>query len=134
MAHRQFTDARGVVWRVFETDPTAFPADWEHRAAMLHEEFLGGWLTFACSTETRRLAPIPPAWKEMLPEELGHLCGCAKSEVADTSDSISRGDCEGMTSAPSRQSRDGDGAEPREKRPELREGSSREGASDAGRL
>ena len=94
MAHRQFTDAAGVVWRVFETDPTAFPADWEHRAAMLHADFLGGWLTFASSGETRRLAPIPPSWSELPAEQLGLLCRNAKAEGAD-------GDYEGTRQSPS---------------------------------
>jgi hypothetical protein len=105
MAHRQFTDSAGVVWRVFETDPTDFPADWEHRAAMLHEEFLGGWLTFASGTETRRLAPIPPAWQDMPVQQLGFLCGCAKSDGAD---------CEGKTRAPSNEPGDSAGKESRD--------------------
>ena len=96
MAHRQFTDAAGVVWRVFETDPTAFPADWEHRAAMLHADFLGGWLTFASSGETRRLAPIPPAWLEMPAEQLGLLCRGAKPDGAAA-------DYEGTRRSPSRE-------------------------------
>ena len=113
MAHRQFTDAAGVEWRVFQTDPTAFPADWEQRAAMIHEEFLGGWLTFACTTETRRLAPIPPAWQDMPDEQLGFLCSCAKSDGEE---------CEGTTRATTSDSRES-----------LLHEASREEARDAGR-
>jgi hypothetical protein len=74
MAHRQFNDSAGVTWRVWENDPTAFPADWEDRAAQLHAEFLGGWLTFASSSETRRVAPVPLGWEELSAEKLEMLC------------------------------------------------------------
>jgi hypothetical protein len=76
MALREFTDARGNAWRVWETRPTS------HR---LRPEFASGWLTFeqgaeASATARRRLAPIPDGWVDLPEEDLRRLCLTAARE------------------------------------------------------
>jgi hypothetical protein len=53
MAMREFVDAAGTRWLVWDTVPA--------RAAGLGE-FAGGWLTFDDGAERRRLAPVPDGW------------------------------------------------------------------------
>jgi len=64
-ASREFTDARGTDWKVFAVVPTV------HRGrAGVQDRFRDGWLSFDSAAETRRVAPIPPAWEQMSNEEL----------------------------------------------------------------
>ena len=60
MALRELEDASGCRWRVWETAPA--------RTTGLSERYQGGWLTFDCGAERRRLAPVPAGW-EALPTE-----------------------------------------------------------------
>lgn len=43
-------------------------------AAALFPGLLAGWLTFECTTERRRLVPIPARWEEVPESELYELC------------------------------------------------------------
>jgi len=44
----------------------------------VRERFRDGWLTFDCGTETRRIAPVPQAWREKSDLELIALLGAAE--------------------------------------------------------
>jgi hypothetical protein len=69
MALREFVDAEGRQWRVWETVPA--------RAAGLGE-FRGGWLTFDDGAERRRLAPVPDGWTELEDARLALLIRIAQ--------------------------------------------------------
>jgi len=62
MAYREFTDESGVAWRVWDTRP--------HSAANVRSQYAGGWLSFECEGERRRLGPIPDDWAQASDEEL----------------------------------------------------------------
>jgi hypothetical protein len=44
----------------------------------LSPQLAGGWLAFECTTEKRRLAPIPQHWEQLADEELERLCHAAR--------------------------------------------------------
>ena len=69
MALREFVDAQGRKWRVWETIPA--------RAVGLGE-FGKGWLTFDDGTERRRLAPVPEGWPRYTDERLALLLRIAQ--------------------------------------------------------
>ena len=60
MALREFADQAGKTWLVWETKPPS--------QIGLAVEFHGGWLTFDCGSERRRLAPVPADW-EAFPQD-----------------------------------------------------------------
>lgn len=63
MATREFTDSKGIVWRVWDVTPTYMHPVTKTEEFM--EPWAEGWLTFECATEKRRLvAPYPPRWAE----------------------------------------------------------------------
>jgi hypothetical protein len=70
MALREFVDAQGRRWRVWQTVPA--------RGAELGE-FRDGWLTFDDGTERRRFAPVPDGWPGFTDERLGLLLRVAQS-------------------------------------------------------
>lgn len=70
MALREFMDAEGRQWRVWETIPA--------RGAGL-AEFGHGWLTFDDGVERRRLAPVPEGWAEFADERLALLIRIAQA-------------------------------------------------------
>lgn len=76
MASREFTDADGVVWRVWDVKPSHLhPAT---RAEEFMEPYAGGWLTFESPFEKRRLiAPYPSRWVEYDLSQLEMLCRAA---------------------------------------------------------
>jgi len=58
MASREFTDSKGVVWRVWDVTPTHLHPITKSEEYM--EPWAGGWLTFQSADEKRRLvAPYP---------------------------------------------------------------------------
>ena len=78
MALREFSDANGRAWQVWETHPSP-PTAAEGTALekflssrhkdgtsypTVRQQFASGWLTFASGDERRRLAPIPDAWDQ----------------------------------------------------------------------
>jgi len=80
MAVREFTDSKGVEWRVWDVRP-------EHmHPATRTEDFLSnlqdGWLAFESPTEKRRLeAPYPADWISCRIPDLEALCQKAKAVV-----------------------------------------------------
>jgi hypothetical protein len=73
MAVREFTDSRGVDWRVWDVTP-------QHMHPVTRgEDYMAnlqdGWLVFECGTEKRRLeAPYPADWTTFRIPELEELC------------------------------------------------------------
>jgi hypothetical protein len=76
MTLREFTDGRGVTWRVWDITPESlrqltgggdYPA--------LAELYRTGWLSFQTlsGTEKRSLSPIPPGWESLSGPELADL-------------------------------------------------------------
>lgn len=63
MASKDFTDAAGMGWRVWNTVPIS--------GAVINPGFEKGWLTFESDGGSlRRLAPIPTGWYELAPDRL----------------------------------------------------------------
>jgi hypothetical protein len=75
MPIREFTDANGVLWKVWNTIPIATGV----AGSMQH-----GWLTFASSVERRRLAPIPAGWEDAAPDRLCRYCDEAERMARTT--------------------------------------------------
>ena len=90
MAHREFDDARGVHWQVWEVIPSSAErregadrrADQRPRPGRrtqqelrirLEEGLAHGWLAFESEHEKRRLHPIPDGWAERSGTELAEL-------------------------------------------------------------
>jgi len=71
MALREFNDAEGNLWRVWDTRPTS----------RVRGERQGGWLTFEHGTLRRRLTPIPEGWADVPDEELRRLCINARAQT-----------------------------------------------------
>jgi len=71
---RQFRDAAGVQWTVYQTERNASA---ERRDHLLPAEYRHGWLVFESATEKRRLAPVPPRWSDLSDEALVTLCESA---------------------------------------------------------
>lgn len=73
MAVREFTDSRGVEWRIWDVTP-------QHMHPVTRgEDYMtslqDGWLVFESGTEKRRLeAPYPPEWITFRLPELEELC------------------------------------------------------------
>ncbi len=96
MAHREFLDAGGTQWTVWDVHPTAAmsmlgaPAPVGDVAARsggrgdqgvtrvaieyVEAALAAGWLCFESSAGKRRLAPIPSGWESMPPDSLSTLC------------------------------------------------------------
>jgi hypothetical protein len=66
MASKDFTDASGMNWRVWNTVPIS--------GAVINPGFEKGWLTFESdSGSLRRLAPIPAGWEQLPGDRLAEL-------------------------------------------------------------
>ena len=70
MPLREFVDASGVSWRVWDTAPG--------RLDGLALAYQRGWLTFDNGTERFRLAPIPADWDALSDERLALLLRVAE--------------------------------------------------------
>ena len=68
MAYRNFTDRDGTQWQVWDTVP----------GKQVRHSLAGGWLTFECEAEKRRLAPIPFYWVKAPDDELERMLHDAK--------------------------------------------------------
>jgi hypothetical protein len=55
MAYREFSDAEGREWRVWDTYP--------EKPQLVRPLYERGWLSFEGDGEKRRLAPIPAGWE-----------------------------------------------------------------------
>lgn len=71
MAYREFLDANGAAWTVWDTYPGS-----AQRAGL--NALQGGWLTFESGSERRRLVPAPIGWVE---ESDRRLCDWLSSAV-----------------------------------------------------
>jgi hypothetical protein len=71
---RQFRDAAGVQWTVYQTERNASA---ERRDHLLPAEYRRGWLVFESATEKRRLAPVPSHWSDLADDALVTLCASA---------------------------------------------------------
>jgi hypothetical protein len=77
MASREFTDSKGVMWRVWDVTPVHLHPITKAEEYM--EPWAGGWLTFECDHQKRRLAaPYPSRWSEYDLKQLEMLCGAAE--------------------------------------------------------
>ena len=70
MTIREFTDSKGVTWRVWAT----FPVHVSATAAAFRE----GWLTFQSGATRRRIAPVPPNWQDASASRLELVCANAE--------------------------------------------------------
>jgi hypothetical protein len=73
MAVREFTDSRGLQWRVWDVTPEVMhPVT---RAEDFMSELQDGWLVFEAKTSDarKRLAPYPPDWAERSSGDLESL-------------------------------------------------------------
>ena len=71
MPSKDFTDASGMAWRVWNTVPVS--------GAVINPGFEKGWLTFESDAGAlRRLAPIPAGWEHLQPGRLMELLHAAK--------------------------------------------------------
>lgn len=94
MAYREFTDADGVRWEVWDVHPTYVERrlgragegdapEAERRVAdqgprmQVRPEFAHGWIAFQSRHERRRLAPAPAGWSELDDAALARLCAQA---------------------------------------------------------
>jgi hypothetical protein len=91
MAHRLFTDSRGVTWDVWEVEPSRVERrsgtdrrrsprpDPDRRTrndeprVRISTELTQGWLTFQSASEKRRLAPVAEGWDLLDDAELEKL-------------------------------------------------------------
>lgn len=74
MALRNFTDSRGLTWRVWNVVPQySTGRDEETMTPGLQ----GGWLCFENSGEKRRLSPIPSDWEHAESDALEQYLGQA---------------------------------------------------------
>ena len=69
MAYREFTDADGVRWEVWDVLPHHIAPTLSSRL-QLPAELLSGWLAFYSANEARRLAPIPATWPTLSDADL----------------------------------------------------------------
>lgn len=73
---REFTDSRGVEWRVWDVTPAHMHPITRGEDYM--DKLQDGWLTFESSTEKRRLeAPYPAEWPTFPLPSLKELCSRA---------------------------------------------------------
>jgi hypothetical protein len=77
---REFTDAAGVSWRVWDVYPLSSTATGRAdypSIAFAPTDLTKGWLCFQSAAEKRRLAPIPPEWEVCDCSVLEDLCSRA---------------------------------------------------------
>lgn len=72
MGYREFIDDTGTLWRAWDTHPVA-----ANTLRTVSPGYAGGWLTFECEGERRRLAPIPTGWEMATRDLLMHWCARA---------------------------------------------------------
>lgn len=72
MSYREFVDDTGTPWRVWDTHPIA-----ANTLRTVSPGYAGGWLTFECVGERRRLVPIPQDWEFARREEMVAWCARA---------------------------------------------------------
>jgi hypothetical protein len=81
---RNFTDASGTDWMVFEVRRQGNEEDnW----AYLPRGFRAGWLCFESDSGKRRLSPVPDGWKSLAPPDLEKMLRRASPVVRARRDS-----------------------------------------------
>ena len=90
MAHREFVDADGTEWQVWDVIPStaerrgsgerrfgaraAGERRTQHQLRVRMEDGLAdGWLVFECEAEKRRLRPVPHGWSDLSDDALAAL-------------------------------------------------------------
>ena len=69
-----FLDEADREWEVREICEQLLP----NRVGVLaRPEFSAGWLLFSCGAERRRLAPLPPGWRQAPAAQLRRWCADA---------------------------------------------------------
>ena len=77
MPTKEFTDSKGVVWRVWDVTPTHIHPITKSEEFM--EPWVGGWLAFESASEKRRLvAPYPQNWHTYELAKLEMMCKAAQ--------------------------------------------------------
>ena len=95
---RQFTDANGTNWRVWDVWPSTRPGaagttrSESYAGAFPAMSFGEGWLCFECEREKRRLSPIPPEWETCEECVLEELCRKASFSTPTPRDSTAHRD------------------------------------------
>jgi hypothetical protein len=74
MAHREFRDAQGTRWEVWDVFPTTSISG---GVSSLSEDAAEGWLAFQCAREKRRFHRPPPGWDTLTDAQLAFLCAHA---------------------------------------------------------
>ncbi|HLM68998.1 MAG TPA: hypothetical protein VK358_15775 [Longimicrobium sp.] len=74
MAHREFTDADGVLWAVWDVQPSISTDGVSAPGILLGEDAVQGWLAFQSPTERRRFYMPPPGWETFTDAQLIKLC------------------------------------------------------------
>ena len=75
---RQFHDAAGIEWTVWEVDSSHLASSPE-RLVYLESALVQGWLAFeSASGDRRRLAPFPHGWEESTDGQLRGLLARAR--------------------------------------------------------
>lgn len=68
---QSFVDADARGWEVRAIRDPLLP---ERRARFLNPAYVDGWLLFTSQGERRRLAPLPPEWREASEAQLRDWC------------------------------------------------------------
>jgi hypothetical protein len=66
-----FLDDAQRRWEVREISVPVLPA---RTSLLAPPEFSQGWLLFSCGIERRRLAPLPPGWRQASDTQLRRWC------------------------------------------------------------
>jgi hypothetical protein len=66
-----FLDGALRRWEVREIRDPLLP---DRAAVLAPPEFSSGWLLFTCGAERRRLAPLPPGWRQAPEAQLRRWC------------------------------------------------------------
>jgi hypothetical protein len=74
MAHREFTDADGLQWAVWDVRPSISTDGVSAPGVLLGEDAAQGWLAFQCPNERRRFYMPPDGWENFTDEQLARLC------------------------------------------------------------
>ena len=69
-----FVDESEREWEVREIREPLLP---ERAELLARPEFSGGWLLFSSGEERRRLAPLPPGWRQAPASQLRRWCADA---------------------------------------------------------
>ena len=66
-----FLDGASRRWEVREITEPLLPG---HPQLLARTQFSSGWLLFTCGAERRRLAPLPPGWRQAPEDQLRRWC------------------------------------------------------------